>query len=222
MKDNEIKCKTPVWILTNQRSGSTFLAKLLNSTEVFPSNFTEHFHEHQIRSGTYKNSLPQNAKILKTHFKNVHGKINKRDIKNIYPNIKFILLRRRDLIAHTISQYFHKSLNISFIKKNQPRKFKKYEKAEIPFNKEVLLNIYKETLNFWNNWNYFLKGENYISIVYENFVKDPYVAVKRIFNFLEMDLPSNWQPEDHILKLENPLKDKYKKRLENIIKKENI
>jgi LPS sulfotransferase NodH len=172
--------------------------------------------------GNYKEWLPCNAKILKTHYKNVSKQIKKNVIKTYHPNIKFILLRRKDPVAHTISQYFHKGLRISFIKKNQKRKMEKYESATIPFNKQELIDIYKNTLLFWNNWDDFLEGEDYISISYENFTEDPLRTIKRIFSYLDMKLPIEWQPENNILKLENPLKTEYKKRLDRIIKEEKI
>lgn len=216
------KCDIPVWILTNQRSGSTFLSSLLNSTKSFPFLFNEHFHEHQIELGYYRNWLPCNAKILKNHYKNVSDSITKKSIKKLHPNIKFILLRRRDPVAHTISQYFHRYSKVSFIKKSQKKKIKKYENKVIPFNEQELIKTYKLTLNFWDNWNVFLKGEEHISIVYENFIKDPKSAIKRIFGYLDMKLPENWEPKSSIVKLENPLKEKYKKKLKEIIKANNI
>jgi len=216
------KCTVPAWILTNQRSGSTFLSSLLNSTNQFSSTFNEHFHEHQIGMGNYKEWLPCNAKILKTHYKNVSSQIKKNVIKTYHPNIKFILLRRKDPVAHTISQYFHKGLRVSFIKKNQKRKMEKYENASIPFNKQELISIYKETLLFWNNWDDFLEGEDYICISYENFTEDPLRTMNRIFGYLDMKLPVEWKPENNILKLENPLKEEYRKKLDKIIKEERI
>jgi len=216
------ECKTPAWILTNQRSGSTFLSSLLNSTKQFSFLFNEHFHEHQIEMGYYKNWIPCNAKILKTHYKNVSDVITKGVIKKHHPDVKFILLRRRDPVAHTISQYFHRHLKISFIKKNQVRKIKKYENTTIPFNQEEIINLYKSTLTFWNNWDNFLKGEEHISLIYENFIKDPFRAIKRIFGYLELQLPEGWEPKNNIVKLENPLKERFKKKLQNLIKTNNI
>jgi len=90
------------------------------------------------------------------------------------PGIKFIRLRRRDLIACTASYYLAQKTKIFSATKSETVAEQASIRVEID---ESLLLQYFEWMVDWDAyWEYFLPDNNYLEIFYEDLVTDPKVA----------------------------------------------
>lgn len=89
----------PLWILAHERTGSTHLASMLDSLGFTPPLKEWH---HPTR---YPDAprIPLNIKTHPSHFK--RQEISLGDVVREYPDTRFLVVRRRGLIAASVSRY---------------------------------------------------------------------------------------------------------------------
>lgn len=219
----------PCWILTNPRSGSTWLCRMLNATGLFgdqrpngnpefkpldgsfPNTWTEHCNPFWFNQKTYNGVYkyvhkfkPAVNKLQKFQFDVIftqNGKIPifsaKEKITSWYPEMKYIYLKRKDVIAQSLSYYMAK-----------------YDE----FIDWQILKCYNEAQQYETNWLPFLGKSNYLEIYYEDLVKDPISKIKEVLDFIGIPYKEDQvRSEVGITKEVKPNYAKYRNRLEGLI-----
>lgn len=98
----------PCWILTTGRTGSSFLMDCLNIAfnRSEKSGRLEYFAEWFGHWHPRYESLPRFAKVMRWHYTDRFFDEDKSFVELNLPKIRYILLRRRDVLAQTVSMYF--------------------------------------------------------------------------------------------------------------------
>lgn len=183
----------PLWILTNPRSGSTFLGRCLSETDCFDGNFKERINfslnfydmffnlDHRIpfdkRRELIKQGLfnpPLCPRIHRKQFANVFLDSDYDIIKSKIPNIRYIYLTRRDKYSQAISNYF-------YVPDRHCREFKEY-------NEEVLVKTFNECCERENQWYSFLQNIDYVKVEFESIKEDPNKVLREILRCLNIYL----------------------------------
>lgn len=187
------------WILAHPRSGSTYLTRLLNNTQIFDDQrFDEYFssrYEYDGIESLIKNPC-KNCKVLHVQFNRVfnHGGMRLIDpisnecqielpdknirieIEKIF-NIKYVRLTRN--IIDTITSYYIASKSNEMINErsffviNNQKDQHILCNLDIPFDIELLEKIYKATIHYDKIWNDFLDGVEYLPIDYNELAGRP-------------------------------------------------
>ena len=101
----------PIWILSGPRTGSSFIASVLNDTKIFSPFFREWFHNNNIKEifcdkklmSPFDYKWPKFAKVHEDHFQKIQKMFPLLNIEEVIPKLKFIHLRRKNLIKQAIS-----------------------------------------------------------------------------------------------------------------------
>lgn len=217
MSNTEVE---PFWILCHSRTGSQFLMSMLNNTKLFNPKIIEHFHQKQFNDGCYKNvKIPKYANVKRCLYKANFKDQYKNKIKKLYPNIKFIHLRRKNIIDSVISNYLSNSSKI-FITKNY-NKLKEFQNTKIPYDEKKILDMYLSSLRLFDSWTNFLHGEKCYEIFYEDLKADPERIFFEVIDFLKIK-PSKelYNPQGTLIQ-SHPLKEEFKRRFRKFLDKNN-
>jgi LPS sulfotransferase NodH len=114
-----------IWILSEKRTGSSYLCELINYTEKFEDQFKEWYvqfdNRKEITNFYKKPNLPKYCKIHSSVMKTIFGSIQ--ELKNKIGFCKFIHLKRRNLrkmlVSQLLAQKTEKARN-AIIKQNHP------------------------------------------------------------------------------------------------------
>ena len=216
----------PVWILSGPRTGSSFISSVLNDTNLFEPDFREWFHNNNINEiFCHKKSLspfdykwPLFAKVHEDHYEKIKTMFPLLNIEEVIPKLKFIHLRRKNLIKQAISSYFSHKTN-TYIIKNK-KKLNNYKEFKVDYDEENILFIYEKIISRFNFWKPVLINDNYIDVFYEELIDNPIEAFIKIFNFLGITLPSNLNIESTLIQ-SHPLKQEYEKKFTRFLRKNN-
>lgn len=239
----EIGIQTPCWILCTPRSGSTYLSKILNNTNLFNPNFSEYLgwkRNDFLHPNDLKNA-PKFCKTLHVHINRIFHEPN--FLKDIHhdnklqfikpkkqfrlfvekqiPGIKFLLLERKDIISQTISycvtteiSKIHKKSFFNMTSINQQEEF---ENTNISISDELLLSYFKTCTNYTGIWDEFLEGTEFYKLYYEDINA---TEIKNILNYLGHNKKSNISCETSnslIAVSKRKDVDEIKKRLQKIV-----
>lgn len=136
----------PCWILCSPRCGSTYLCDLLNNTNLFKPPFSEYFN---LLETPEFNPF---CKVQPSQW--VENKLSVQKIKNFFPNIKFVQIKRKNFVDRAVSYYLADTSAIWSIGENKNAigldKFKKpkyeYLKTPIEINEEKLNRLINKLL----------------------------------------------------------------------------
>jgi len=181
--DSIIQNNIPCWILTNPRSGSTFLGNTM--TELGLAFEGYEFKEnlaHYITRGRKEKSddfvFPPTSKVHRKIFERFLKDDDIDIILNRLVGIKFIYLIRKDCYSKAVSNFFYND-------KKHCREIKQY-------NEKLLMKIYYNCVNENSNWDVFLEklniGEDFITVYFEDLISNPIREIKRILEFLKINI----------------------------------
>ncbi len=198
-----------IWILSNPRCGTRYVCYFLgfflrkrfgeefNPNPLFPETF---YNRNDIDSISNKRkfilnneNLPGHMRLFYLHYDNL--KLKNKDLlfldqKN---NIKFIFIKRRDILKQAISHYLANLTNDWYIGKEKKilhRYISKLNLLNIQYNKK-LHNIIKRHIKcikyFNQKWeeiiSYHGDKSKFLYIEYENVIKYPIPELTKILNF---------------------------------------
>lgn len=157
----------------------------------FPKNMMEYCH----RFLTFKDATNAEKdefkrefqKLVKISMNNTGGEIylsknpshtaRIKELLEIYPNAKFIYLMRN---PYTVLE---SSRNFFF---NTVKSLQLHSIDDLEFNKSIL-EVYKEVYNKYEIEKFLIPAENLIEMKFEDFEKNPYDSVKRIYSALSLE-----------------------------------
>ncbi len=199
-------------IASSPRSGSQLVGALLTSTGLagFP---TEHFNPWHMGDATdffpddllyspehmqkliEKHTSPNGVFGTKAHFLQVINFVGLDGLEHLYPTpLKYISLRRRDFTRQGISLARAVQTN-SFNSDMQPVR-------EPIYNFHQIWQCIREVRVDAKGWETYFhqRGIEPLRIIYEDFVVEQRITLKRIFDFLEIAIPADFQMPESPLK----------------------
>ena len=229
--------KKPIWILTYARSGSNFLCDLLNKSNYFNSSFKEWLKEYiEYEKGipitplqTDLNNYILDDKIIKQLFnqkgwpnynkviRSQYIRSGLKDNENIeLKDIKYIHLKRNDLVERSLSYYYASETNTWCCNE-------KNKSVEIKFDVKQAYLFYNFLKIFHdNNWKKFLQDKEFIEVDFNKLINNTKGELKRIFNFLEIEYQDNeiknLIKQSNVYKVNNIEREKNKIKLIEYIK----
>lgn len=214
----------PCWILSNPRTGSNYLADALNQTGTFDPEFREwlnpipptqrdHFHVrwpswHNIKEPDSKKrvdqflrNLPRFMKIHSFDYQLFFDWHHKPAVEEHLPGIKFIRLRRMDLIATTVSYYLATTTGVFATADSEV--VRQHKKIQVPIDVEKLLQFYRWTIEWDEAWDNFLAGTPHLELWYEELVTNRAV-IEKVFDYLNLPIGRARKIVPQIKKLQHP------------------
>jgi len=189
---------TACWILTNERSGSTYLCDVLNGTGLFETEFCERFNHIIPKSFANFRQSPHDfcyTKLQPRQHIEKAGAISLESIKNHLPGIQFILLKRNDIFAKAVSLYFCFKTK-KYIMTSDTARVKgdpiqwafvspeAYNNMSIELDAAALIESYKQVAREHTYWDTRLEGEDYLLVDYDDLMQDPVKEVGKILDYL--------------------------------------
>lgn len=203
----KLKLLKPCWILCTPRSGSTYLASILNDTLLFDPIFSEYlgWKKKLILNPNDIKLCPKFCKVLHVHMNRIfykpdflqdipinHNlqylkppKVSVEVIKKYFPNIKFVLLERKDCVAQAISycvtsevSNYHKQ---SFFNISEKNKYLKFKNTKINVSDDNLMKYYETCKKYKDIWSDFLLDVPHFKLYYEEITEK---KITELLNFL--------------------------------------
>lgn len=203
-KGNKGVLLKPIWILCNARSGSSILCEYLNNLDIFPileHEEIEKRNSHLLKTkGAFNEFIrlynsfedliaapPMYLKCLDKQYKELTKDYLNYDssfVKQIWPDIKFIKLKRNNLLEQAISLYCAKLTNKWHVYTNE--ELNEYYKTPIEYDLSLARECMQEIKDY-DNWNWFVK-EDYLEITYENLITHPEDVIQSILSFCNIKI----------------------------------
>ena len=166
--------KTPIWLLATPRTGSYYLSYCLNLSGLNPE-IQEYWN-----GSIYPNyeGFPCNNKVHPLQLREKDKTLN--DVTEVLPNVKFVLLRRRDVIAQAVSRYIAQETGIWSVR-NEKNKFDFQSSIRIPLSKDGILEMYQKCQDDEQYW--LEQDVDKIETFYEDFIGNKQ-EIQRLFSCL--------------------------------------
>lgn len=195
--------KAKLWIATIPRTGSTFLAHLLNLVGNQPIKMTGDpdqdkfiFAEHQ-----FKYDMPSfDPWHTKAMYEPVLSKMEGP------PDHKLLLLTRRDLIGHATSLYLSNHTGVNAC--HSDAELEKYRAATVPWNELDGISCVAQVCSWTVTIRQWIGRANCLPIFTEDLMRDPEYIIRMIYAF--MDEPLTWNGDYSTLsirRLQHPKAD---------------
>lgn len=188
----------PVWIVGYPRTGSVLLTSYLNATGMFDPPVDEWVRK------DHKKLYPYSS-VHGWHFRKCYNLSDKSHIEESLPSIRYIWLRRRDLVATTVSTFIARNTGVYCLK----NKLAIEEHSAIPIEFKMrhiaphLLELYLTICQRDHFWEHYLsEGDEVLKIHYEDRETD----VQRVFDFLHIKLKPV-DPKEYY-KFQHPITEK--------------
>ena len=223
----------PCWILAHWRSGSYYLASLLNTTDRFEPHFDEwlcggydldeepwkrpwpkwrRFGE-SITKEQVLQTLPPYLKIHPVNYWSLFTTEDKEQIEAALPGLRYIWLRRRDLMATTAS--FYLSRHTDHWVAYEDDEVNKHAAIQVPLIRKELAYDYSEVIRWQTRWEDYLQGSPRLEIYYEDIIDNP-EKINEVLNFLGVDDEKPWW-EYATKKFRHPQAKEVRELLEDVI-----
>jgi LPS sulfotransferase NodH len=157
-----------------------------NATDFFPDDLL--YSPEHIQKLIEKHTTPNGVFGTKAHFSQVVNFVGLDCLEDLYPTpLKYISLRRRDVTRQGISLARAVQTN-SYNSAMQPVR-------EPIYNFYQILQCIREVRVDAKGWETYFhqRGIEPLRVIYEDFVADQRATLKRIFDFLEIALPPDFQ-----------------------------
>lgn len=181
----------PCWILGYPRTGSSLACEILNRSGMFEPQFFEWFNHSKGKSlvatpwSAYNSSgqlfrrLPPYLKIHRSQFDVFFRDDDRGPIESSLPGLCYVLLRRRDLVAATVSYYI--ATETRTYRLGNPSEAERHRSVKIPVSVERVADSYRHIVWYDRSWDRFLAGRGHLSLYYEDLVADMEGVADRLF-----------------------------------------
>lgn len=225
----------PCWILTTPRTGSTYLCDLLNSTGLFgdkgtcdPSanqidRWTEYYCPHFFR----EEYLLRPPVINKIHYEQYRKYFRDFDVSILLDDIKYVLLRRKDVFAITVSKYFVLE-GAPFMEDKErwnihtTEDVNKMKNIRLGFDKQIIMKIHKKSELAYNMWDEFLKDKDFLELEYEDLRRIPSKTTKEVLSWMGLNGNIGISPITMPIRLEHPQKIEFSTKLKKLVEEEYL
>jgi LPS sulfotransferase NodH len=223
----------PCWILTTPRTGSTYLCDLLNSTGLFGdhktsspvTNKVDRWTEYYCKDFFKPEFLMNPPPINKIHHADFFEYFGHSDLSRILPGVKYVLLKRKDIYAVTVSKYF--VLEGAHFMDGKERwnihtqsDIDKMQRMNLAFNKTRMMNLHQRTKLADAAWDEYLKDKEFLEMQYEDLIHDPTGCVKQVLALMGMEGKPDLNSEKMPMKLDHPQKKLFAERLKKLESRE--
>jgi len=198
--NNMSKILNPCWIVSTPRSGTTYFCDLINNTDLFNPFFEEHFNlifgnRHQDFSDRSNEFMFCKIQPMQWEFNNLELNF----VKEKLNNIKFIRIKRKNIIDKAVSLYLASISNIwnisediknvklhdklqSFISTDED-----YLSKEFKLDLKYLIKCYHTVIEDEEKCDRFLENVNSIEIDYEEIINDnSKLALDKFFEYMNI------------------------------------
>lgn len=210
------------WLVSTQRSGSTYLAYLLNAFNGLPLDcnkaqggrfiFGEHAHPEFCPSSDWFRVFDPIVTKMQWNLVNRWGFTRPE-------RTRFVVLHRRDRLAHAVSLAFSNATG--FFHAYSPEELSAYHARPVAFDPQLAAVCHKGIVDWYAQMAHWLKGVDVLSVDYEDVVADPLAAVRRIFAYLDTPLTTETPLEDlariPLHKVARPEVEEYKAQLAAVL-----
>lgn len=205
----------PIWILAVPRCGSSYLVDVLNSTNLFDPRFKELNLDYDSKQTVMTN--PPKFLKLQRIFYDIKGfkDEEKEFIIQKHPNIKFIVIQRKNIIEQSVSHYFCEKSKIWFLKNKKD--YDLYLGKKIEIDDKLLLDLYYRNLKYVNCWKNFTKDFEHIEVFYEDLIENKKKFFEDISNFLKIKNIYNICNKSQMIKMKRNETDYYCNYLKELI-----
>ena len=200
----------PVWIVGYPRTGSRLLTSYLNSTGSFNPLIDEWLGPKYVT----ENLLPPYSVVHSHHFISKFSFGDKPLIEKSLPGIRYIWLRRRDLVATAVSTFIARQTSIYWAKSKQD--VEQHSNLPVRFG-NGLFTAYQEVRARDEFWKFYLtEDDEYITTYYEDIAED----LLRICDFLGIDTVTSEECEYH--KLQHPMTEELCRLLQDAVDSKKV
>jgi LPS sulfotransferase NodH len=144
-------------------------------------------------------------------------------IEELIPDLKYIWLERRDIIARTVSAYLFFKSRVDHV--CTQKAYNEYMSRAVEVDEKGLLDVYKNHVKRCD-WSEFLSGTDYLKVDYEDLIVQPEVEMKRCIEFLDIPIGAEeiaWivanQPK---FKTERPESIEWQRKLKQMLRKGSV
>lgn len=171
-----------VWVLSYQRTGSYYLCAMLNQLGFSPP-LDELYHPSKQADLTMP---PRNNKTHPSQL--AYRGMTLSDVIEQLPNTKFIVIRRRDLVACAVSLYLAGRTNTWWVTSDQEAD-RLARRQRIPLDDRGLMRSYERVRHDDVHWCQELEslGIDYHEVFYEDLTEKPTEAIAKILSFIGVE-----------------------------------
>lgn len=180
MKLLRVHKKQKLWLLSTPRTGSHYLSTILNEClgyhaidEWLGINTAWYKGEKKIQPS----DIPDYVNLHWHHCRRIFGQTDLDFIKRIAPDVKFVVMRRKDIIAQSAS------LCVAYISKvwqiHGNAQLDAYQKKDVIITDKDIIRFYESIRSYRNAWSDFVE-DNCICCYYEDLYANPYSIVEQI------------------------------------------
>ena len=176
------------------------------------------FFKHVINKG----KLPAHLKIMRDQFFETCGLMDsdKDVIERELPNLRYIFIRRSDVLRITISHYFAIKTGRWVL----PEKDRNdYFLHKIRFNEKEIVNLYHSVYKYVveNNWDKYLTNSDHLLIDFDILIRNPLATFKQVLAYLGIDVTlmdiNDYIDNYPFLQTRRPETDDYVDRLKQLV-----
>lgn len=161
--------------------------------------------------------LPPYIKCGRYHFNLFFKNSDKEMIENHFSGIRYIHLRRRDLIAAAVSN--HIGHNTKIYRITNEEELLNHAAKQVPVHVEGLRKIYNAMKRYEKDWTSYVGNTDCLEVFYEDLCDEPYETVETILDFLKLPVnPDQLIPSIKSIKMQHPQTPELYRLLQNDLK----
>lgn len=212
MKLLRVHKKKKLWLLSTPRTGSHYLSTILN--ECLGYHAIDEWLG--IHTAWYKGEkkieacdIPDYVNLHWHQCRRVFGQTNLDFIKQIAPDVKFVVMKRKDIIAQTASYYVAFKSKVWRLRNDNQLNI--YRRRDIPIKDNEIIKSYEDIRSWSNAWSDFVDN-GHTCCYYEDLYSNPYPIVESIIGLLGL----NCDIERAITTVQKNFKRTYRKETEQV------
>ncbi len=133
----------------------------------------------------FKETPVSYCKVHRSQFVSFFGDIDDAFIRTYLPDVRYVVIRRKDVISQAVSFYLaKKSSTFTIVDANQ---LKLWQENPVEINDDELLSAYDEIKDCYGKWDKYICNTPHIDIDYEDLINDSRQTIEHIFNQTGID-----------------------------------